>query len=127
MIASDGPKIGTSMNTLNSGTAARATPRPIRAVATGRPMATTDPKVRSRTTTAAANPIASRAPPSAVAANCTAWPPTSTWRVSVFACSAVASISSTVPAGMSSVDAANLTRANAILRSWEIWNPPSGP
>jgi len=84
MIASDGPKIGTSMNTLSSGTAASATPRPIRAVVRGRTMATTDPKVNNSTTTAAARPTASRAPPSAVAANCTAWPPTSTWRVSLF-------------------------------------------
>src|SRR3546814_294273 len=91
MIASDGPKIGTSMNTLRSGTAARATSRPIRAVARGRPMVTTEPKVNNSTKTAAARPSASRAPPSAVATNCTAWPPTSTWSVSLFAHSAAAS------------------------------------
>lgn len=62
-------------------------------------MATTDPKVNKSTTTAAAKPTASRAPASAVAANCTAWPPTSTWRVSLFARSAADSISSTVPVG----------------------------
>src|SRR3546814_3408471 len=91
MIGSGGPKIGTSMNTRRRGTAARATSRPIRAVARGSPRVTTEPKVNNSTKTAAARPSASRAPPSAVATNCTAWPPTPTWSVSLFAHSAAAS------------------------------------
>ncbi len=63
MVARVGAMVGTLRNDSPMAIRARPVPRPIRAVASGRPMATTEPNATSRTMIATARPITSLLPP----------------------------------------------------------------
>ncbi len=64
-------------------------PSPSSAVMIGRPIATTEPKVMSRTTIAASSPIAVAAPSDGFCTDSIAWPPSATCSCGVAAACAV--------------------------------------
>ena len=117
MIIMSGPKVGTVSRWLSATRTPKPMPTPTRAVRIGRPMATTDPKASSMTTTAASSPIISLDPGAAETTCSTGAPPTATCRPGRAKLRAVSITRQTAPAGRSAAAASNWTTTKPIRRS----------
>ena len=126
MIIMSGPKVGTVMRWLSATRIPEPRPTPTRAVRIGRPMATTDPKASSMTTTAASRPIISLDPGAAETTCSAGAPPTATCRPGRAKLSAVAMTRRTAPAGRSAAAASNWTTTKPIRRSGDSCRPAPG-
>ncbi len=124
MAAISGEKFGTVSRCVRSSSKATPMPSPARAVITGRPMATTEPKARSMMRMAAVMPMPSLGPGAAVAAAEIGLPPSSTWKPEWAAACAVVMTCLTAPVGMSAVSVVNWISAKAML-PLPIWCAPA--
>ena len=126
MIIMSGPKVGTVTRWLSATRIPKLMPMPTRAVRIGRPMATTDPKASSMTTTAATSPIITLDPGAAETTCSTGAPPAATCRPGRAKLSAESITPRTALAGRSAAVASNWTTTKPIRRPDDSCPPPPG-